>query len=337
MLAGEERTSPVASPRLTDLTESGHRIEEGSIDGLTELTLVSEAADVEAVFVPEASMICLSLRDRGAELLGERHGFRAYVERGKTMGIPLLHPWANRVSAERFSVADREMRIDPESPLVGLEENGLPIHGLNAAGRGWALQHAEAGTERALATARLEFASEEMLAIFPFPHEISVTAELRGGRLTISSEVVATTNAGCPISFGYHPYLRLPDLPRDEWLIEAPLSERLLLDSRGIPTGEREPAHVEPGRLGSRTFDDAFVAPPAGTAFALEGGNRRIEVRFSSGYPYAQVFAPAEDDVICFEPMTAPTNALVSGGTSLPVLAAGERYTAEFTLEIADS
>ena len=31
------------------------------------------------------------------------------------------------------------------------------------------------------------------------------------------------------------------------------------------------------------------------------------------GYPYAQVYAPDDDDVIAFEPMTAPTNTLVSG------------------------
>jgi peroxiredoxin len=36
-------------------------------------------------------------------------------------------------------------------------------------------------------------------------------------------------------------------------------------------------------------------------------------VRLEQGYPAAQVFAPATDDVICFEPMTAPTNALNSG------------------------
>jgi len=31
------------------------------------------------------------------------------------------------------------------------------------------------------------------------------------------------------------------------------------------------------------------------------------------GYPFAQIYAPAETDAVAFEPMTAPTNALVSG------------------------
>ena len=77
--------------------------------------------------------------------------------------------------------------------------------------------------------------------------------------------------------------------------------------------------------MGSRTFDDAYVAPPDGAPFVLEGGGRRIELAFLSGYPYAQVFAPAEDDVIAFEPMTAPTNALVDGGDALPFVAPGRQ------------
>jgi hypothetical protein len=32
-----------------------------------------------------------------------------------------------------------------------------------------------------------------------------------------------------------------------------------------------------------------------------------------AGYPFAQVFAPPTEDVVCFEPMTAPVNALATG------------------------
>ena len=104
-----------------------------------------------------------------------------------------------------------------------------------------------------------------------------------------------------------------------------------------LPTGERVAAEVFPGRLGTRTFDDAFVAPPAGAPFVLAGGDRRIELAFLAGYPFAQVFAPSKDDVIAFEPMTAPTNALVDGGAELPLLARGESYEASFSITLADA
>jgi aldose 1-epimerase len=57
-------------------------------------------------------------------------------------------------------------------------------------------------------------------------------------------------------------------------------------------------------------------------------------VEFLEGYAYAQVFAPVDQDFICFEPMTAPTNALVSG-EGLVVLPPGERYRAAFRVSIA--
>ena len=59
--------------------------------------------------------------------------------------------------------------------------------------------------------------------------------------------------------------------------------------------------------------------------FALEGGGRRIEVEFEAGYPVAQVYAPPGEDYVCFEPMTAPIDALVSGDGPAPRAAGGER------------
>ena len=40
--------------------------------------------------------------------------------------------------------------------------------------------------------------------------------------------------------------------------------------------------------------------------------------------------------MIAFEPMTAPTNALVDGGAELPLLAPGESYEASFSITLAD-
>ena len=95
-----------------------------------------------------------------------------------------------------------------------------------------------------------------------------------------------------------------------------------------------EPASLPPGPLGLQTFDDEFAAPTE--PFALEGGGRRIEVSFDRGYPFAQVYAPDDDDVIAFEPMTAPTNALVTG-QDLKLLEPGESYEAFFSINVMDT
>jgi aldose 1-epimerase len=308
------------------------------VEGLAALTLASAAAGgIEATFVPGAGMVGCSLRHRGEEVLGQRRGLRAYVADWATMGIPLLHPWANRVGHLRFTVAGREVVIDPEVTPLRLDAAGLPMHGLLSAASGWRVERHEAIADGAVLAARFDFAAHEtLMATFPFAHELRFEAALVGAGLTITTTVRASGDGPVPIAFGYHPYLRLPGVARKDWNVEVPVCEQLRLDAQMLPTGERVTAEVFPGRLGARTFDDAFVAPVDAAPFILAGGDRRIELAFLAGYPYAQVFAPSEDDVIAFEPMTAPTNALVDGGPELPLLAPGESYEAGFSITLAD-
>jgi aldose 1-epimerase len=307
-------------------------IERSSIDGLPAFTLGGDDG-VQATFVPAAGMIGCSLRHRGEELLGQRGGLRQYIDRRSTMGIPLLYPWANRLSSFRFELAGREVALDLEPPARSpkVDPHGLPIHGLLAADGGWHVDEAEGDALRV----SFDFAArEDLLAAFPFPHLLRIEARVAGPRLTLATGVEASAGERVPIAFGFHPYLRLPGVARADWEIEVPVPEQLVLDERGLPTGERVPANVSAGRLGSRTFDDAYLAPAGSRPFVLAGGGRRIALSFDSGYPYAQVYAPPDDDVIAFEPMTAPTNALVDG-RDLHVLAPGERYQAVFSIEVS--
>ena len=63
--------------------------------------------------------------------------------------------------------------------------------------------------------------------------------------------------------------------------------------------------------------------------FAVWAAGRGVALELLEGYPFAQIYAPRGRDFICFEPMTAPTNALRSGD-GLSVLAPGEEYRASF-------
>ena len=65
----------------------------------------------------------------------------------------------------------------------------------------------------------------------------------------------------------------------------------------------------------------------------LSGAGRRIELAFLQGFPYAQIYAPSGDPLIAFEPMTAPTDALVTAD-DLPFAAPGEAFTARFRVTV---
>jgi aldose 1-epimerase len=151
----------------------------------------------------------------------------------------------------------------------------------------------------------------------------------------VATIVLPTGDSAVPLSFGWHPYLSLPGVPRSEWRVELPVRRRAVLDEHGLPTGETEPVTIEPGPLGERTYDDHFVELDRPAVFAVEGGGRRIELELGQGYPYAQVFAPLgeEEPYVCFEPMTAPVNALVTG-EGLGSVPPGGSFRAEFQVRV---
>jgi len=161
-------------------------------------------------------------------------------------------------------------------------------------------------------------ADPRLLAAFPYPHVLAVTVRLAERVLTVRTTVTATGDKAVPLCFGFHPYLRLPDVARGDWIVETPPLRHLTLDERGLPTGagSEQPAGAEP--LGDKAFDDGYDQVKDGAVFAVSGGGRRLEVRFEHGYPAAQIYAPLVSDpeqaVLCFEPMTAPTDALRRGG-----------------------
>ncbi|MEZ5076931.1 MAG: aldose 1-epimerase [Solirubrobacterales bacterium] len=311
---------------------------ERSEDGFAGLTLQSAAlGGFEATFVPEAGMIGCSLRHRGEELLGQRGGLRKYVEAGSTMGIPFLHPWANRLGASRFAAAGGEVDLDLSGLHVKRDDAGLPMHGLLTAAPGWRVErHLELEDgDGGLLRACFDFgAHPHLLDAFPFPHLVRIEARLQGAILSVATTILASGEVGVPIAFGFHPYLRLAGADRADWVLEAPVVERLPLDERMLPTGTREPVRIEVGPLGERHFDDAYVAPPGGAPFALRGGGRRLELRLGSGYPFTQIYAPGDTDAVAIEPMTAPTNALLTGGSDLRILPPGEAFRAIFEISV---
>jgi len=293
-----------------------------------------EDSALQATFVPGAGMICTSLRCRGEELLAQRAGLDAYVQRGKTMGIPLLYPWANRLAGFRYSVLGRTVVVPHDPARTARDPGGLPIHGVIGGRMTWELMPAP-GPGTLVAELSWSESKPELFEVFPFRHDLRYEARLIGGSLEVELTVHACGADCVPLAFGFHPYLSLPGVPRGHWLVELPSMRRLALDSRQIPLGPEQSLPAQRLELGERAFDDAYdqVAEPA--RFAVTAARRRIVLEFLEGYPCAQLFTPAGGQFICFEPMSAPTNALLSG-SGLRLLAAGERHRARFSLRVQD-
>ena len=289
--------------------------------------LRAAGGELEAAFAPEAGLIGCSLTHRGEELLAQRNGLEEYARSGSTFGIPFLHPWANRLAGFGYAVAGQEVELDRDAPLLRIEEHGLPIHGLAPHRLSWEVE------ERGDALSAETELDRERLKLFPYPHRLGVEITLADDALTIRTTLTATAAVPVPVAFGYHPYLMVPGAPRPEWEVELPVESRLVPDENQIPTGEQEPPGFRRGPLEDRSLDDGYTMPERPHPFTVAGGGRTLGVEFLEGYTHAQVFAPAGKDLICFEPMTAPANALRSHD-GLRLAPPGEPFTAAFRITV---
>lgn len=321
-----------------------HTISQTEFEGYRAYRMESEDALVTATFVPDAGMVGASLTHRGEELLVQEQGLKAYVENGKTFGIPLLHPWGNRLQSDVYRVGKTVVDLTPVTTLVARDPNGLPIHGLAAGRKAWTVTEVTPGITCALLSATFESNSDsEIFAGFPFPHRLDHRITLSGSRggasLSIETRLTATGDLSVPVVFGWHPYFHLPGVKREDWIVDVPARRHYALSEQNLPTKDREPAAVKKGPLGNRIYDDLFdelvCVNGNRAALTLQGGQRNLAVCFEYGYPYAIVWAPAGRDLICFEPMTAATNALASGWPELINVQPGDSYGARFSILVS--
>lgn len=152
------------------------------------------------------------------------------------------------------------------------------------------------------------------MAQFPFAHTLEMTYRLSGGGLEVRTEIENLSMEPMPLAIGYHPYFRLGDTHRDTWRVHVAARDHVLLSSALIPTGERKPVDLaDPVSLSGTQLDDVFTnlvrGADARAIFWVESGAQRISVVYGPKYKVAVIYAPAGKDYICFEPMTAITNA----------------------------
>ena len=124
-------------------------------------------------------MIGISLTDSGTELLGQRRGLDAYVANGKTMGIPLLYPWANRLGANSYTAEGKTVTLTAGEHGVRADPNGLPIHGVLAAYPNWRVTH-ESGHEL---TGEVDFMRRGLAG------QLSVSASAGADRLAVAADL----------------------------------------------------------------------------------------------------------------------------------------------------
>lgn len=307
------------------------------IDNIEVHILRDAARQIEVRIAPSLGMNSYEMTVKGKRVFWSPYQtVGEFAAKPTFLGNPLLWPWANRIDGMHYFVNGRKYALNPDLGNARPGQNNTPIHGLLQYEKRWEVVRSEASAMRA----RLEFwRYPELMAQFPFAHTIEIEYRLRDGALEVETLIRNESRETMPVSLGFHPYFQVNDAPQDEWKVTLAARERYVLSNRLIPTGEVTPnPHANPVRLGDVVLDDVFgglVRDADGFArFRVEGRQESVTVEYGPGYDVAVVYAPKGRGFICFEPMTAITNAFNAAHAGwykgLPSIGAGAEWKGVF-------
>jgi aldose 1-epimerase len=325
----------------------GYKAERTTDHGIPVVRLADPEHGVEVAIVPSVGNTAYEMNVHGKNILYFPYADVSEFQKNPQLsGIPFLAPWANRLDQQAFWANGKKYAFDMD---LGNVRGANPIHGLLSSSPYWRVLSATGNKRSARVTSRLEFwRYPELMAQWPFAHEYEMTYTLKGGVLEVRVTVTNLSNDPMPVAIGFHPYYRIPDIPRDEWIGHIPARRRVVADNRLIPTGDYRAMDI-PDKipLRGRTLDDGLIDLQRDTdgraVYSIESPGekepKKVETMFGPKYPVAVVWEPNNQSgqpqpFICFEPMTGITNAvnLAHDGKypDLQIIPAGGKWSESF-------
>jgi aldose 1-epimerase len=290
------------------------------VDGVPVVRLVDSKRGIEASILPSVGNMAYELKIHGKNILFfPDMKLSDFQKKPMQCGIPFLAPWANRLDESAFWANGKKYTFNLGLGNVHTDGRGLPMHGLLSSAA-WQVTDVGADETSAHVTSKFEFWKQpDLMAQWPFAHEYEMTYRLANGALEVKTTVKNLSSEAMPIVLGFHPYYRIPDIPRDEWILRMPAAKAVIADDRRIPILEFKPNDLpNPLALKGRTLDDGFTNLERNSkgqaVFTIESGDKKIELLFGVLYTTAVVWEPASMpgrsfDFICVEPMAGFTNA----------------------------
>jgi galactose mutarotase-like enzyme len=231
----------------------------------------------------------------------------------------VLAPWPNRLADGRYEFAG----IVSQAP-VNEADRGNALHGMVR----WLPWQVDARSQNVVSMS---------CRVFPtpgYPFGLLLRVEYRLGRegLVVSTTAANVGAVTLPFGLGFHPYVTVGTDVVDTAVLRLPATERLVLDDRALPTGDRRSvAGTEHDFTGGRSIgptrlDTAFgglVRDGGGIAWATlthPDGEPAVGVWMDEGFAYLMCYTgDSLGDVgrrrqgVAVEPMTCPPNAFRTG------------------------
>ncbi len=314
-----------------------------SIQGVSVISLRETAHGVEVSVLPSLGNRVSEMKVHGKNILYFPSTNLAELRKSSDLnGVPFLAPWANRLDDDSFWANGRKYTFNM---ALGNVQGPIPVHGLLANSGLWEVVELAADHSSAHVTSRLMFWKHpELMAQWPFAHEYEITYRLSEGTLETRLTVTNLSAEPMPLVLGFHPFYRIPDVPRDQWLAKIPARKIVIADIRLLPTGEFKPYDLpRPLPLKDHPLDTGFTdldRDAEGRAhFSIEVNGKKVETLFGPKYSVAVIWAPPAPsgetrDFICFEPMAGITDAVnlnhAGKYAGLQSVAPGGKWTESF-------
>ena len=287
-----------------------------TVDGIEVVRLTDARHNTEVSVIPSVGNMAYEMKVNGKNVFFWPYKSLAdFTAKPGFAGNPFLGPWANRLDEEAFYANGRRYVLNPALNNYRKDQFQQPIHGLLSYAP-WQVTAVGADAENAWVSSKLEFwRHPEWMAQFPFAHNLVMNYRLRDGVLETHLIIENFSAEPMPLSIGFHPYFRVYDAPRNDWTVHVAAKQHVLLSEKLIPTGQTEPVRFsDPYSLAAGPLDDVFSGLQRGNdgraVFWVKGAKERVTVTYGPKYPVAVIYAPPGRDFICFEPMTAVTNAM---------------------------
>ena len=139
--------------------------------------------------LPSVGDIAFEMNVKGQNILYWPYAsIEEFKARPGMSGIPFLGPWADRLDEQAFFANGRKFAFDMQ---LGNVRGDMPIHGFVTTTDRWSVVEAQANTDGAWVTSRLEFYRQPIwMKQWPFAHTIEITHRLHDGVLEVKTTIV---------------------------------------------------------------------------------------------------------------------------------------------------
>lgn len=203
--------------------------------------------------------------------------------------FPLL-PFSNRIAEGRFVADGQNVRLSPNFP--GIDQQHA-IHGF-----GWQAQWHVAEQSNAHVVLAHHYADGE----WPWPYAAAQRFHLTDDGLLLELSIHNQGSSPMPTGLGLHPYF-----PREGAKLDLPVAGRWDGDGDCLPTRWHALA-AQPDWLGGPPIDHVFTG--RGGPIRIAWPECRLTILPADDLGFTVVYAPADSDFFCIEPVSHMTDAV---------------------------